>query len=148
MIRIMRAIKLLKRQTELAFCFILSVLIQPVNAQHQHQKLVGSRIAIPTRAKRRTQPVDDLRCQGPGLAFTRRFDSREDFMRVAATGAKPHYPGFSEDPLDGFRRLANDLRDFGNAFLVGTDEAFAAILSRATETAPPKGFARLNQVRG
>lgn len=34
------------------------------------------------------------------------------------------YPGFSNDPLDGFRDLRNDQEDYCAEFLKGTDEEF------------------------
>jgi len=35
-----------------------------------------------------------------------------------------HYPGFSEDPLDGFRDLRRDLEEYATAFLSGTEADF------------------------
>jgi len=46
--------------------------------------------------------------------------AHESYMR--ALGASPteaQYPGYSEDPLDGFRHLAADLQRFGAEFLSG-----------------------------
>jgi hypothetical protein len=37
------------------------------------------------------------------------------------------YPGFSTDPLDGFRHLREDLERFGEVFLKGSDEEFRAL---------------------
>jgi len=34
------------------------------------------------------------------------------------------YPSFSDDPLDAFRDLHDDLQDYCNEFLEGTDEIF------------------------
>jgi len=52
------------------------------------------------------------------------------------------YPGFPDDPLDGFRHLLQDLTNFGDAFLRGTDEELRAVLLRAIdeEQRAPKGF--------
>jgi hypothetical protein len=46
-------------------------------------------------------------------------------MRAAAAGARPAYPGFSEDPLESFRHLRSDLERFGEVFLRGSDPGFA-----------------------
>jgi hypothetical protein len=35
-----------------------------------------------------------------------------------------HYPGFSDDPLDGFRDLRRDLEEHGSAFLSASDADF------------------------
>jgi hypothetical protein len=35
-----------------------------------------------------------------------------------------HYPGFSDDPLDGFRSLRSDLEEYGSDFLSGTEAEF------------------------
>ena len=40
-------------------------------------------------------------------------------------------PGFSSDPIDAFRHFAHDLRNFCQSFLVGSDEEFNDIASRA-----------------
>jgi hypothetical protein len=69
--------------------------------------------------------------------------SHEDFMwsvqrRRGASG----YPGFSKDPLDGFRRLAVDIVQFGQDFISGSDRDFrrhaekAAILRRDAPRLP------------
>jgi|SRR5579872_70860 len=51
--------------------------------------------------------------------------SHEDYM-WSALGKRwaSHYPGFSQDPLDGFRDLRLDLEEYGAAFLSGTDADF------------------------
>ena len=55
------------------------------------------------------------------------------------------YPGFSDDPLDGFRHLRHDLELFGAVFLRGSDDELRALLERAIseEQRRPKGFAAL-----
>ena len=51
--------------------------------------------------------------------------SHEDYMwSVLGKRWASHYPGFSEDPLDGFRDLRRDLEEHGAAFLSGTDADF------------------------
>lgn len=55
----------------------------------------------------------------------------EDYTRaVAGVGkvqGKNAYPGFSEDPLDGFRHLREDLERFGGIFLKGSDDEFKTL---------------------
>ena len=72
----------------------------------------------------------------------------EEFMRVVAQDSEPQYPGFSSDPLDGFRHLHADLLHFGRVFLEGSDREFAAVATRAAETTPPSGFKRLSTSEG
>ena len=73
--------------------------------------------------------------------------SHADYMRVVAGGERPAYPGFSDNPLDGFRHLATDLGRFGAVFLVGADAEFAAVAAQADHTRPPSGFAALRRAR-
>jgi len=62
--------------------------------------------------------------------------SHADYMRVAVSpGWRAAYPGFSQDPLDGFRHLAVDLAEHATAFLSGTDEELAAMITAATQSA-------------
>ena len=51
--------------------------------------------------------------------------THEAYMRVllGKSGGNQH-PGFSNDPLDGFRHLGNDLVHFCGDFLNGSDEEF------------------------
>ena len=60
--------------------------------------------------------------------------SHERYM-LAATGRRGTYPGYSSDPIDGFRHLAADLEAHGQIFLSGTDEQFAGLWERATAAA-------------
>jgi hypothetical protein len=49
--------------------------------------------------------------------------SHEDYMwAVVGRPRVSHYPGFSSDPLDGFRHLAQDLAQYARDFLSGSDE--------------------------
>ena len=41
-------------------------------------------------------------------------------MRYVAGKGIAAYPGFSQDPLDGFRHLSEDLKKYGADFLSGT----------------------------
>jgi hypothetical protein len=58
--------------------------------------------------------------------------SHEELMRAvfAAIGGRhtSEYPGFSSDPIDGFRHLAGDIRRFGQSFTRGTAEEFAGLV--------------------
>ena len=55
----------------------------------------------------------------------------EDFARAEFGRGQARYPGFSDDPLDGFRDLATDLVRFGSVFLAGTTAEFAALVTKA-----------------
>jgi hypothetical protein len=60
--------------------------------------------------------------------------SHEDYMwSVLGKPFLSHYPGFSNDPLDGFRHLALDLDEYGKDFLTGSDAAFLQHIARAVE---------------
>src|SRR5215470_16677525 len=67
----------------------------------------------------------------------------EDFARAVGRG-QARYTGFSDDPLDGFRDLATDLVRFGSVFLAGTTPEFAALVTKAERTRPPRGFVALS----
>ncbi len=43
------------------------------------------------------------------------------------------YPGFSDDPLDGFRHLAHNLENFASDFLNGSGEALIQAALKETE---------------
>ncbi len=50
--------------------------------------------------------------------------SHEAYMREVLGGhAGNRYPGFSDDPLDGFHHLAHDLGNFASDFLIGDGAA-------------------------
>ncbi|MBW8310659.1 MAG: hypothetical protein K0M64_01370 [Rhizobium sp.] len=51
-----------------------------------------------------------------------------EYMSVVAQGGQSQYPGFSDDPLDGFRHLAHDLVAYCAAFLRGSDAEFARVV--------------------
>jgi hypothetical protein len=52
--------------------------------------------------------------------------SHEDFMwAVIGTRWRSHYPGFPKEPLDGFRNLLDDLKEYCGDFLTGSDAVFA-----------------------
>ena len=58
--------------------------------------------------------------------------SHDGFVReVYGTSGANAYPGFSDDPLDGFRHLRHDLEQYGSVFLRGTDEELQLLLLQA-----------------
>ena len=73
--------------------------------------------------------------------------SHADYVRAvkATAGAteQAKYPGFSANPVDGFRHLADDLAHFGETFLSGSDAEFAALHAWAKEHPQAKGLAAL-----
>ena len=58
--------------------------------------------------------------------------SHEDYM-LSVLGRRwgSEYPGFSKEPLDGFRRLLSDLKLHFIAFLAGSDADFQTHVERA-----------------
>ena len=59
--------------------------------------------------------------------------SHEDYMwAVSGRRWSTEYPGFSIDPLDGFRHLRADLEKHGSSFLTGSDQDFLDDVGRAT----------------
>lgn len=71
----------------------------------------------------------------------------EDYMRIVAGRGQHAYPGFSDDPLDGFRHLAQDLERFAAAFLTGSDAEFSDVAAEADRTPRPTGFKALSDPR-
>ena len=58
--------------------------------------------------------------------------SHEDYMwSVLGNRWASHYPGFSDDPMDGFRHLLLDLEQYGSDFLRGSDSDFMKHVERA-----------------
>ena len=45
--------------------------------------------------------------------------SHQAYMKALGIAAACAYPGFADDPLDGFRHLLSDLERFGDDFLAG-----------------------------
>ena len=70
--------------------------------------------------------------------------SHEAYMEVllGCRGAS-RYPGFSDDPLDGFRGLAADLQQHAMDFVAGPGEHFQRCVERAGELAKVSGFKQL-----
>jgi hypothetical protein len=69
--------------------------------------------------------------------------SHEDYMRHTGHKAEACYPGFSSDPLDGFRHLVEDLLRFGRDFTEGSGQTLIAARSAADAYASVPGFSRL-----
>lgn len=70
--------------------------------------------------------------------------SHEDYMRHTGHRSEAKYPGFSSDPLDGFRHLADDLQAFCADFISGDGEALLAAQKVTESFAKLGGFAKLN----
>ena len=77
--------------------------------------------------------------------------SHEDFVRgVRGTDrieGPSEYPGFSDDPLAGFRHLRADLERFGAVFLTGGAKAFRALKKWLDKNPRKIGLAALEQDR-
>lgn len=55
--------------------------------------------------------------------------SHEDYMATKLGGrGLSQYPGFSSDPIDGFRHLREDLAAHGGEFLSGDRDAFGKLV--------------------
>jgi hypothetical protein len=68
----------------------------------------------------------------------------EAYMRaLLGKGGGNQYPGFSNDPLDGFRHLGYDLAHFCGDFLCGSGEEFGRCAITAEEQRKIKGFRAL-----
>lgn len=77
--------------------------------------------------------------------------SHEDLVRgVRGTeriDGPSEYPGFSDDPLDGFRHLRADLERFGAVFLMRGEKAFRALKKWLDKNPRRTGLAALEQGR-
>jgi hypothetical protein len=70
--------------------------------------------------------------------------THDDYMRaLLGRGGGNKYPGFSADPLDGFRHLNYDLSHFCGDFLHGSEEEFERCVVKAKEQERVKGFKAL-----
>ena len=73
--------------------------------------------------------------------------SHEDLVRgVRGTeriAGPSEYPGFSDDPLAGFRHLRADLERFGAVFLTGGAKAFRALKKWVDKNPRKSGLAAL-----
>jgi hypothetical protein len=71
--------------------------------------------------------------------------SHEDFMLHVAGKGKYEYPGFSSDPLDGFKHLASDLGNYASDFLSGSGEEFKKAKQRAEERSKLSGLKKISR---
>ena len=73
--------------------------------------------------------------------------SHEDLVRgvraLEGISAEGEYPGFSTDPMAGFRHLRHDLDRFGAIFLRGGAKAFRALNKWVNKHPKKSGFAGL-----
>jgi hypothetical protein len=73
--------------------------------------------------------------------------SHEDLVRgvraLERISAEGEYPGFSDDPMAGFRHLRHDLERFGAIFLRGGAKAFRALKKWVKQNPKKSGFAGL-----
>lgn len=70
--------------------------------------------------------------------------SHEEYMNHAAGKNKNEYPGFSENPLDGFKHLASDLTNYAQDFLKGSGKEFRLAKEEAEKRNKLSGFKKLN----
>jgi hypothetical protein len=71
--------------------------------------------------------------------------SHSSYMRaLLGKNGGSQYPGFAEDPLDGFRDLSYDLSHFCGDFLSGSGEEFEGCVIKAAEQEKVKGFKALS----
>ena len=69
--------------------------------------------------------------------------SHEEYMNYAAGKNKSEYPGFSENPLDAFKDLANDLNNYAQDFLKGSGKEFKLAKEEAEKRNKLSGFQKL-----
>ena len=73
--------------------------------------------------------------------------SHEDLVRgvraLEGISAEGQFPGFSDDPMAGFRHLRHDIEKFGAIFLRGGAKAFRALKKWVTKHPKRSGFAGL-----
>jgi len=70
--------------------------------------------------------------------------THEAYMRaVLGKSGGNRYPGFSDDPLDGFRHLSYDLSHFCEDFLTGSGEEFEHCVVKAQEQEKIQGIKAL-----
>ena len=75
--------------------------------------------------------------------------SHEDLVRgvraLEGISAEGQYPGFSTDPMAGFRHLRHDLERFGAIFLRGGAKSFRALKKWVSKNPKKSGFAGLGR---
>jgi len=69
----------------------------------------------------------------------------EDYMRHLGHYREAEFPGFPNDPLDGFGALARDMQRWCSDFLSGDGESVSLAQAHAAERAKGSGFARLER---
>ena len=72
------------------------------------------------------------------------FLSHEEYMCHVAGKGQAEYPGFSADPIDGFRHLAHDLANYCADFLSGPGDEFQQAIIAAIEKKKLSGFQKLS----
>ncbi|HYX71259.1 MAG TPA: hypothetical protein VE732_00690 [Nitrososphaera sp.] len=71
--------------------------------------------------------------------------THESYMRVLlGKNGGNQYPGFSNDPLEGFRHLSHDLSNFCGDFLNGSGKEFERCVVKSREQEKIKGFKALS----
>jgi hypothetical protein len=70
--------------------------------------------------------------------------SHEDYMRYVVRNGQAQYPGFSDDPMDGFKHLAHDLVEYCGDFLSGSGDEFRKAVAAAKERDKLSGFQKLS----
>ena len=66
--------------------------------------------------------------------------SHSEYMRALGHASDASYPGFSSDPLDGFRHLRQDLERFGSEFLTGDETDFERRCEWVASNPAPSGI--------
>jgi hypothetical protein len=73
--------------------------------------------------------------------------AHEDLVRgvraLEGVSAQAQFPGFSNDPMTGFRHLRHDIDRFGAVFLRGGAKAFRALNKWVNKNPRKSGLARL-----
>jgi hypothetical protein len=75
--------------------------------------------------------------------------THESYLReLLGEGGAHQYPGFSDDPLDGFRHLAHDIENFAGDFLSGNCEALARAALKEAEGRNAQNMTAMAQAVG
>jgi hypothetical protein len=75
--------------------------------------------------------------------------THESYMRELLGHDVAHqYPGFSDDPLDGFRHLVHDIENFASDFLTGSGEVLARAALKEAEERDAQNMAAMTQAVG
>jgi hypothetical protein len=75
--------------------------------------------------------------------------THESYMReLLGAGGTHRYPGFSDDPLDGFRHLAHDIENFADDFLSGSGEVLARAALKEAEEKKARDLVDMSQAVG